>query len=80
MFINPSGFTHRRSPTTSGVERSPAGSSLARRSPLKDNTKKKTIKKVINLFIYILLSLISLSNIYLKHKELFKGNDLLAGH
>jgi hypothetical protein len=54
--MNPSGLTHRRSPTTSDVERSAVGSFLAKRTPLKDNTKKETIKKVIILFIYFLLS------------------------
>jgi hypothetical protein len=39
------------SATTSTVEGSPKGLSSAKRSPLKDNTIKETIKKVIILFI-----------------------------
>jgi hypothetical protein len=50
--MNPRGLTHRRSPTTSGVERSPAGSSAAKPDALKDNMKKETIKKMTILFIY----------------------------
>jgi hypothetical protein len=52
--MNPNGLTHRRSPTTSGVERSPAGSSLAKMNALKDNTKRETVKKMIILFIHSL--------------------------
>jgi hypothetical protein len=59
--MNPRGLTHRMSPTTSGVERSPEESSLAKRGPLKKNTRKKTIEKVIILFIYSLLSYITLA-------------------
>ena len=54
--MNPNGLTHRRSPTTSGVERSAVDSSLAKRSPFKDNKQKEIIKKVTILFIYFLRS------------------------
>ena len=54
--MNPKGLTHRTSPTTSGVERSPDESSLAKRGALRDNTRKKIVRKVIILFIYSLLS------------------------
>ena len=54
--ITPRGLTHRRSPMTSGVERSPEESSLAKRNPLKEKTREKTTKRVIVLFIFTLLS------------------------
>ena len=53
--MNPNGLIHRTSPKTSPTEGFPKESSLAKRSPLKDNTKKETIKKAIILFIHILL-------------------------
>jgi hypothetical protein len=53
--MNYNGLIHRTSPKTSPTEIFPKESSLAKRSPLKDNARKETVKKATLLFIHILL-------------------------
>jgi len=49
----PRGLTHRTSPTTSGVERSPEVSSSAKRSPLEENARERPLRRLLLFFSWV---------------------------